>query len=164
MQELDNNVFINKWHCTVDDYYLHKTYYIYYIDGSHRRAVFTSFSTEEEIAPQLLHLIDKDLREKGWVKKTNGMRDKIYKVQYRTDKFHLGCDGYKEMIEKQLAEKIIRDIPHEDLVKLFNIEWFQVSDMDEPVEARASIRYELPATIEGEPPVVKSNYTEDDYV
>jgi hypothetical protein len=68
------------------------------------------------------------------------------------------------MIERELAEKIIRDIPHEDLVKLFNIEWFQFSDMDEPVEARASIRYELPATIKGEPPVIEDDYKEDDYV
>jgi hypothetical protein len=78
MGELDNNVFINKWHCTVDDYYLHKTYDIYYIDGSHRRAVFTSFSTEEEIAPQLLYLIDKDLKEKGWVKNEPEVKESKY--------------------------------------------------------------------------------------
>ena len=91
------------------------------------------------------------------------MSCKIYKVNYRTDKFNLKFDSYKEMIEKELAERIIRDIPHEDLVKLFNIEWLE-NGADNLVEARASIRYNVPATIKGEPPIIKDSYTEDDYV
>ena len=91
------------------------------------------------------------------------MSYKIHKVHYRTDKFHLNFDSYKEMIEKELAERIIRDIPHEDLVKLFNIEWF-INNADNMAEGRASIRYELPATIEGKPPAIEDDYKEDDYV
>lgn len=88
---------------------------------------------------------------------------KLHKVQCRTDKFHLKLGGYKEQIERELAVKLIHSIPHEDLVKLFNIEWFEtVAEND--VEARGSIRYKLPATIEGEPPTNEENYTEDDYV
>ena len=91
------------------------------------------------------------------------MSYKSHKVHYRTDKFNFKFDGYKTMIEKELAERIIRDIPHEDLVKLFNIEWLE-NGADNSVEARASIRYKDPATIEGEPPIIEDNYTDDDYV
>tara|TARA_R110002012_G_scaffold78912_2_gene200947 strand:+ start:1269 stop:1574 length:306 start_codon:yes stop_codon:yes gene_type:complete len=69
MEELDKNVFIKKWFC-YDDKMLNLfiTYDIYYIDGGKRRVVFTTSSTDEEIKPQLLHFVNEDLKEKGWVK------------------------------------------------------------------------------------------------
>jgi hypothetical protein len=69
MEELDNNVFIQKWFCHIDKSIdLYKEYYIYYVDGGKRRVVFTKESTDEEIKPQLLHFVNRDLEEKGWVK------------------------------------------------------------------------------------------------
>ena len=69
MKELDNNVFIKKWFCHIDKFTdLYKEYLIYYIDGSKRKIVFTKESTEEEIKPQLLHIVNRDLKQKGWVK------------------------------------------------------------------------------------------------
>jgi hypothetical protein len=68
MEELDNNVFIKKWFCHINKTIEVKEYYIYYIDNSARRFVFTKGVTDEEIKQQILHLIKRELEEKGWVK------------------------------------------------------------------------------------------------
>ena len=90
MEELDNNVFIKKWYSHIDKFVdLYKEYLIYYIDGSKRKVAFTKESTEEEIKPQLLHLIDRDLKEKGWIKeekieepKHNPAEDPYYQQEW----------------------------------------------------------------------------------
>ena len=68
MTELDDNVFINTWHCSVDEFCMN--FHIYYIDSRCRRMTFDKESTEEEVRPHLLYLIDKDLKEGGWERLT----------------------------------------------------------------------------------------------
>ena len=89
MKELDKNVFIKKWFLHIDKYVnSYKEYLIYYIDGSKRQAVFAKESTEEEIKPQLLYLIDKDLKGKGWV-----AEERILEQQ-KKDRYNPADDPY----------------------------------------------------------------------
>ena len=69
MTELDDNVFINNWHCSVDEFSM--SFHIYYIDSRCLRMTFDKESTEEEIKSRLLHFVNRDLKEKGWVKESN---------------------------------------------------------------------------------------------
>lgn len=87
MTELDNNVFIKKWHCLVDELYIR--FYIYYIDHSKNVITFVKESTEEEVRPQVLHFVERRLKEEGWVKdeleiedKYNPAEDPYYKQQW----------------------------------------------------------------------------------
>ena len=64
MTALDNNAFIQNSYCFLDEFYIN--FYIYYVDHSKRDAAFTKESTEKEVMLQLLHLIDRDLKDKGW--------------------------------------------------------------------------------------------------
>ena len=66
MTELDNNVFIKDWYCFVENSF--KKYHIYYIDGSKHVITFTVESTEDMIRPQVLHFVERKLKESGWVK------------------------------------------------------------------------------------------------
>ena len=105
MIELDNNVFIKKWFCHIDKSIdLYKEYYIYYIDGSKRKVVFTKESTEEEIKPQLLSIINKDLKEKGWIKEENRLtQHQMLQRQIELEKLETGekYDPAKDSYYKQ---------------------------------------------------------------
>ena len=116
MKELDKNVFIKKWFLHIDKYVnSYKEYLIYYIDGSKRQAVFAKESTEEKIKPQLLHLIDKDLKEKGWIEeelepKTISQLEKehIDWVEKEYNKYNPAEDPYYKQEWLYVDEKIGR--------------------------------------------------------
>ena len=87
MIELDSNVFIEKWFLHIDKYVnSYKEYIIYYIDGSKRQAVFSKESTEEQIKPQLLSIINKDLKEKGWIKENRLTQHQMLQQQIELEK------------------------------------------------------------------------------
>jgi hypothetical protein len=67
MEDLDNNVFIKRYNVKETIGFCIE-YVIYYIDYSMRKATFTKESTEEQIKLQLLYFVNRDLKEKGWVK------------------------------------------------------------------------------------------------
>ena len=75
MTELDNNVFIKNWHVRETAGFCIE-YIVFYVDYSKRAATFTKESTKEQIKSQLLYLINRDLKEKGWVKEELEIKDK----------------------------------------------------------------------------------------
>ena len=92
MEELDNNVFIKKWFCHINKTIEVKEYYIYYIDNSNRRFVFTREATDEEIKQQILHLIKRELEEKGWVKEKSEVKQ--FKYNPADDPYYQNEDLY----------------------------------------------------------------------
>ena len=83
MTELDNNVFIKEWHCLIDNSF--KKYYIYYIDGSKHVITFTVESTKGLIKRNVLHFVEKKLKEKGWIKEEpeyDPSKDPYYKQEW----------------------------------------------------------------------------------
>ena len=136
MTELDDNVFINNWHCSVDEFCMN--FHIYYIDSRCRRMTFDKESTEEEVRPHLLYLIDKDLKEGGWEKGSRlnqhqmlQQQEELYQDQMSEDKIKchrsfnkLTTDERRSVAHSMGARP--RDLDHEIGLKV----WFQKTIMD----------------------------------
>ena len=84
MTELDNNVFIKDWYCFVENSFI--KYRIYYIDHSKHVVTFTVESTEEEIRPQVLHFVERKLKEEGWVKENRLTQHQMFQKQIELEK------------------------------------------------------------------------------
>ena len=102
MKELNENVFIDRWNLIITSSLCVK-YLIRYIDGSMRQASFDKEFTEEEKKSQLLYLIDKDLKEKGWVKEDRLTQHQMFQRQIELEKSETGekYDPAKDPYYKQ---------------------------------------------------------------
>ena len=92
--------------------------------------------------------------------------DSKIKTQVKVDGEMLSLPNAKQHIELDLAIRIIKQIPHEDLVKLFNIQWYNEHSIYNSRDkvAVAEINYKKPAQIEGLKTNYPSEYSEEDYV
>jgi len=102
MEELDKNVFIKSWNVKETIGFCIE-YVVCYIDYSSRVTTFTKESTKEQIKSQLLYLIDKDLKEKGWVKEDRLTQHQMFQRQIELEKSETGekYDPAKDPYYKQ---------------------------------------------------------------